>query len=561
MNASVENASQGRVPVTAMRSARSLGRLILVCTLLAACQPLPPSSESRLPASDASRATTQAASATPSQLYGELFERVQLESVFPDSKTFVDALPVRAPERIKQEYLDAASRGGFDLRELVLSRFTPPQNDAAAYRTIPGQDVREHIDRLWSVLERKPDDQRPYSSRLPLPERYIVPGGRFNEIYYWDSYFTMLGLEESGRHDLTISMLRNFASLIDAYGHIPNGNRTYYLSRSQPPFFAAMVELAAARDGERIYGEYLTQLKREYAFWMDGADALAPDGAQRRVVRLADGSILNRYWDDRDTPREESYREDVATARASQRPAAEVYRNLRAAAESGWDFSSRWLTDGKTLATIRTTELIPPDLNSLLHQLELTIAKACGVANDATCVEDMRRRADARKAAIARFLWNPAVNAYTDYDWRARASTGRLTAATLYPLYFRISDDREAQATAATVRASLMQPSGLATTTVQTGQQWDAPNGWAPLQWIAIQGLRNYGEEQLAGTIAQRWVAQNLRVYRSSGKLVEKYDVSGVSEGGGGEYPLQDGFGWTNGVLRKLLAVYPNLAD
>jgi alpha,alpha-trehalase len=565
MNSSEESTGARRLPAIAVAMPAAVllnrGLALVLCALLAACQPLAPVEESRSPARDAGSATAEVAPATPSQIYGDLFKRVQLETVFPDSKTFVDALPMRAPEQIMREYRDAASRDGFDLRAFVVSRFTPPQSDAAVYRTIPGQDVREHIDRLWSVLQRKPDDQRPYSSRLPLPERYIVPGGRFNEIYYWDSYFTMLGLEESGRHDLTISMLKNFAHLIDEYGHIPNGNRTYYLSRSQPPFFAAMVELAAARDGERIYGEYLPQLKREYAFWMDGADSLAAGGAQRRVVRMADGALLNRYWDDRDTPREESYREDVATARSSQQPAPDLYRNLRAAAESGWDFSSRWFADGKTLATIRTTDLIPPDLNSLLYQLELTIATACRVESDSACDQDMRKRAIARKAAIDRFLWNPAVSAYTDYDWRARASTARITAATLYPLYFRISDDREAHLAASTVRASLLQPHGLATTTVQTGQQWDAPNGWAPLQWIAIQGLRNYGEEQLAGVIAQRWVAQNLKVYRSSGKLVEKYDVSGAAEGGGGEYPLQDGFGWTNGVLRKLLAVYPRLAE
>src|SRR5690606_8834083 len=132
-------------------------------------------------------------------------------------------------------------------------------------------------------------------------------------------YFTMLSLEESGRHDLTLSMLENFAWLIDRYGHIPNGNRTYYLSRSQPPFFAFMVELAAAREGESLYVKYLPQLRAEYAFGMEGALALAPGSAPRRVVRMPDGAILNRYWDDRDTPREEAYKEDVATARASQR--------------------------------------------------------------------------------------------------------------------------------------------------------------------------------------------------------------------------------------------------
>ena len=185
---------------------------------------------------------------------------------------------------------------------------------------MPGQDVREHIDALWKVLERKPEDQRPHSSRLALPHRYVVPGGRFNEIYYWDSYFTMLGLEESGRHELTVSMLDNFAWLIDQFGHVPNGNRSYYLSRSQPPFFAAMVELAAQRDGDATYRKYLPQLRREYQFWMEGETSLAPGAAHRRLVRLRDGTLLNRYWDDRDTPREEAYREDVATARDVEAP-------------------------------------------------------------------------------------------------------------------------------------------------------------------------------------------------------------------------------------------------
>ena len=119
-----------------------------------------------------------------------------------------------------------------------------------------------------------------------------------------------------------------------------------------------MVELIAeeARERDVIYAEFLGALSDEYAFWMDGADALAPGSAHRHVVRLKDGTLLNRYWDDRDIPREESYREDVNTAKAAGRPPEEVYRDLRAAAESGWDFSSRWLEDGRTLSTIRTTE-------------------------------------------------------------------------------------------------------------------------------------------------------------------------------------------------------------
>ncbi len=138
------------------------------------------------------------------------------------------------PEEVRRRTLYVAAQCRFD------------------FHTVAGQDVRQHIDALWKVLERKPEDQRPYTSRIALPHRYIVPGGRFNEIYYWDSYFTMQGLEESGRHDLTMDMIANFGWLIDQYGHIPNGNRSYFLSRSQPPFFAAMIELAADEEGSRF---------------------------------------------------------------------------------------------------------------------------------------------------------------------------------------------------------------------------------------------------------------------------------------------------------------------
>lgn len=497
---------------------------------------------------------------TPADAYGELFEQVQLDAVFPDSKTFVDALPDRPPEQILSEYRQLRNQPGFDLKKFVAERFSPPPNVASDFHTVAGQDVRQHIDALWKVLERKPEDQRPYTSRLALPHRYIVPGGRFNEIYYWDSYFTMQGLEESGRHDLTLDMIANFGWLIDQYGHIPNGNRSYFLSRSQPPFFAAMIELAAGKDGDAIYKKYLPQLTREYQFWMDGATALKPGAAHRRVVKLQDGSVLNRYWDDRNIPREEAYKEDVATARAAGSGSPEVYRHLRAAAESGWDFSSRWLA-GKTLATIHTTDFVPPDLNSLLYQLELTIAKGCEVTADAACAKEMKGKAEARKAAMTRYLWNEKAGAFTDYDWRKKQLDARVTAATVYPLYFNAASKAQGKTVAVTVRSTLLKPHGLAATTVASGEQWDEPNGWAPLQWLAIKGLQNYGEEQLAATIAQRWVGKNLQVFKATGKLVEKYDVVGDSAGGGGEYPLQDGFGWTNGVLRKLLAMYPKLAQ
>ena len=177
--------------------------------------------------------------------------------------------------------------------------------------------------------------------------------------------------------------MRDFAHFIDTYGHVPNGARTYYLSRSQPPFFFEMVGLIGGGDPAAEFARYLPQLEREYAFWMQGETGLPAGGAHRRVVALPDGSILNRYWDDRDTPRDESYAEDVKLARASHRPARAVYRDIRAAAESGWDFGSRWFADPMDRSTIDTTEIVPIDLNSLMYGLENAIRAGCERASDA----------------------------------------------------------------------------------------------------------------------------------------------------------------------------------
>lgn len=493
---------------------------------------------------------------TPAVLYGDLFAQVQQQRLFEDGKTFVDAIPRSAPEVVMAEYQRRRHDAQFDLRSFVLQHFELPQPVDTGYRSDPSRDVVAHIDALWSVLTRQADRVDPYSSLLPLPRPYVVPGGRFREIYYWDSYFTMLGLEQSGRHELTRDMLANFAHLIDRYGHVPNGNRTYYLSRSQPPFFAAMVELAAIRDGESAYARFRPQLQREYEFWMEGAESVEEGTPHRRVVRMPDGSVLNRYWDDRATPRDESYAEDVSTAAASGRRVAEVYRNLRAAAESGWDFSSRWMRDGRTLTSIRTVEIVPVDLNSLLYQLERTLAHAHRASGDAAAAWSMEVKAAARRQAMRRYLWNAGAGAFGDYSWRQGELTPHVTAATLFPLYFGIADAAQSAQVATFVRSHLLRPDGLATTTERTGQQWDAPNGWAPLQWIAIKSLRDRDQPALAQEIACRWIRENTTAYAATGKLVEKYDVSGEGEAGGGEYPLQDGFGWTNGVLRVLLAWY-----
>ncbi|MBB6425323.1 alpha,alpha-trehalase TreA [Sphingopyxis sp. JAI128] len=495
---------------------------------------------------------------TPAGLFGPLFAAVQKERVFPDSKTFADARPRRSPAAIVHDWQAQQPASGDGLRRFVLDNFDVPQE-----RTAQQPDhlpLVARITALWPLLTRVSDDPAPGSSELWLPYSYVVPGGRFRELYYWDSYFTMLGLARSGRQDLVENMVGNFGSLLDRIGHIPNGTRSYYATRSHPPFFYLMARLS--RD-ESVEGRRrrLGWMCKEYGFWMAGADNLAPGGEARRVVRLADGALLNRYWDDSDRPRDESWREDVAlAAEASSRDAGELWRDIRAAAESGWDFSSRWLADSRTLATIRTTRMIPVDLNALLFGLEQAIAESARALGEMGLAGDFAARADFRARAIAHHLWNEDGGHYSDFDLDSGHASDQLTAAAAFPLFAGVASAERARATAAALER-LLRLGGLMTTGCDSGQQWDAPNGWAPLQWIAIAGLRRYGEAGLADDIAERWLAMVEAHYDATGQLLEKYDVVTCAAGSGGEYATETGFGWTNGVTLELLAARGDTPD
>jgi alpha,alpha-trehalase len=508
------------------------------------------------------RHVAPADSMSPADRYQELFVAVQTGRVFSDSKTFVDCVPNDDPALILAAYRAEHPGAGFDLNDFVRRHFTHHGAPSTHYKSDPDKSLPDHIDELWPVLTRTPETHPRYSSLLPLPNPYVVPGGRFAELYYWDSYFTMLGLVASGRHDLLHAMADNFAYLIDTYGCIPNGTRTYYLSRSQPPLFAMMVELFES-EGVNEAAHYLPQLLKEHAFWMNGEETLAAGTAQRHVVRLADGQILNRYWDERDTPREESYWEDITTAEKSGRPAAQVYRDLRAAAASGWDFSSRWLAIGADAAanpfdamhTIRTTAIVPVDLNAFLYKLETLIAELSTPTDPATSAI-FAGKAARRKAAMTRYCWHQRSGAFYDFDWQLQQMRPNLTAATVAPLFVQMASKEQAAGVAIILSARLLKDGGVATTEVESGQQWDEPNGWASMQWMAIAGLNHYGEKMLASEIAHRWLNLVAELYGRESKLVEKYALYSVEGGGGGEYPLQDGFGWTNGVTRKLLQQY-----
>ncbi len=522
--------------------------------------------------------------ASPDKIYGQLFQDVQLQKIFPDGKTFVDCTPKRAVKDIMYDY--GMMKGqGMDLKKFVADNFDLPPAPPQLNYIQQEKDLSIHIKNLWGALKRKADFsstlnefKKPSgSSLLPLPNSYIVPGGRFREIYYWDSYFTMLGLKESGEVEMIENMVKNFAYLIDTYGHIPNGNRSYYLSRSQPPFFSMMVELLAGIKGNAVYTAYLPAMEKEYAYWMDGADKIKTGTSFKHLVKLDDGTLLNRYCDAGSTPRPESYKEDYEVAenvanelamrikvsspealkKILEDTKAKVNLNLRSGAESGWDFSTRWFADEKTIETIQTTDIIPVDLNCLLYMMELNISKAkasIGFKNSATVY---LQKANKRKAAILKYCWNNQSKFFYDYNAVTKSRQKNITAAGLFPLFVKIATPAQATGVERTTKIHLVKEGGLVTTTQHSGQQWDAPNGWAPLQWIAVKGLTNYSKNVTAKLIAQRWLMLNEKVYAATGKMMEKYNVEDLSkEAGGGEYQSQDGFGWTNGVYLALKKIY-----
>ncbi|MCU6455545.1 alpha,alpha-trehalase TreF [Sphingomonas sp. A2-49] len=470
-----------------------------------------------------------------------------MRRLFPDGKTFVDAVPRRPAAEIMERFATVA-RADDDLRAFVLDNFELP-TIASVHAAREERNLRRYIRSIWPELRRGGDAAIPDGSLLALEGPYVVPGGRFAELYYWDSYFTMLGLVHDGEEALARSLLERFTELIERYGYVPNGTRSYYLSRSQPPLYHAMVELLPEAQPAALRRR-LSAMVEEHRYWMADAERLGPGDRSGNVVAMPDGSILNRYWDRRDTPREESFSEDVATSSASFRDPARMFRDLRAGAESGWDFSSRWCDDGQ-LSSIRTTDFVAVDLNAFLFGLERAIAVAADRLWQDALAAAFRRRATERQAAVTRWCWSEA-GYFTDFDLRDGVRRP-ITAASAVPLFTGLASAAQADATEASIRQWLLAPGGLRTSCVRTGQQWDAPNGWAPLQWMAASGLRRYGHHDLARLIARRWTQTVDAEFQGSGRIHEKYDVEACRAGAGGEYVPQLGFGWTNGVTTALM--------
>lgn len=495
---------------------------------------------------------------SPDEAYGELFSSVQKSQVYGDGKTFVDLVPRRRTPELLKAYKKAAQRPDFNLQSFIDEHFYEfaPHKDRSSYKPDGSLSTRQHITRLWPELERR--NRRDRGSLVALPHPYLVPGGRFSEQFYWDTYFIMLGLAADKDWQMLEGMMKNYAYLIRKFGYIPTANRTYFLSRSQPPFFVHMVKLLAGHKGRlSTYSEYLPYLIQEYRFWMRGRAAVRPVAeklARYRVVALPDGTVVNRYFDNKATPRPESQREDLETATRAQRDYKEkLYVDLRAGAESGWDFSSRWFDGGRAIENTATTDIVPVDLNSLLYTLEQTIGETYSLIKQPVLAKRFLQAAERRAVAVRNYCWDNQQGFFVDYNFRTGRRMQALTLAGVFPLYAKIATKEQADLVAKRIEEQFFQKGGLLTTLQESGEQWDAPNGWAPLQWVAIKGLREYGYYGLADKIRDAWLKTNELVYKKEHKMIEKYNVVEPGKlGGGGEYGLQDGFGWTNGVYAAL---------
>ncbi|MEO1485820.1 MAG: alpha,alpha-trehalase TreF [Bacteroidota bacterium] len=480
-----------------------------------------------------------------------LFRDVQTLPVFKDSKTFVDLVPKASIAELEDKYLSEKDEAGFDLKDFVVEHFEDRSMQALEFQTDTTKTMYEHINTMWDKLTRGPDSAIAYSSRIALPFKYVVPGGRFQEIYYWDSYFTIEGLLVAGRDDLAEAMVDNFSMLIDSIGFIPNGTRDYYRSRSQPPFYAMMVDAIAREDSTKLL-TYLPQLQKEYDFWMAiSEESIATNEADHHVIRLSDSIVLNRYWDSSNTPRPEAYKEDMhlASHLSTDGDKAVLYNHLRSAAASGWDFSSRWYGTKDEFNSTETAHILPVDLNCLLYFLENTLSKSYAMEGEETKSATYAQKAQQRGKQISTLFWNSETNFFHDYNFAKQSLTVEKTLAACFPLYFGLATKEQAAGVKTVLLEEFLKEGGLLTTLEHSGQQWDAPNGWAPLQWIAVKGLMNYGYDAEAKDIMRRWLTLNEKVYRNTGKMMEKYNVEDMTLlSGGGEYETQDGFGWTNGV-------------
>jgi alpha,alpha-trehalase len=419
-------------------------------------------------------------------------------------------------------------------------------------------------------LRRLPADTRELREHglLYLPHPYVVPGGRFNEMYGWDSYFILLGLLRDDEVAAARDMVDNFLYEIEHYGTILNANRTYYLTRSQPPFLTRMLLGVFARTSDRAWLEAsVAAAERHYRFWTSEPH-LVPATGLSRYYDLGEGPAPEVLSDERDAQGRSHYdrvREYYRTHETSDYDEARFYdakadrltplfyKGDRSMRESGFDPSNRFGP-----MNVDITDYVPVCLNALLYQMERDLAEIGTILGDGEAAKLWEARAAERRERMERLSWDEDEGLYLDYNFVKRARRKYPFATTFYPLWVGAASPARA-ARVARGLARFEAQGGLLTSTTASGNQWDAPFGWAPLQLVAVDGLRRYGHQDDASRIARKFITLVTREFERSGTIVEKYDVvRGATDVAGdirfGYAENQVGFGWTNGVYLELLA-------
>ena len=429
---------------------------------------------------------------------------------------------------------------------------------------------------------------------LYLPNPYVVPGGRFNEMYGWDSYFIIRGLLRDGELELARNMIENFFFEIEHYGAVLNANRTYYFTRSQPPFLTSMImayyeaqKATGKQDREwlaRAYG----YAQRDYQLWI-------------HEPKLAGNTGLSRYFDLGEGPVPEmgddpTYYSDVTSNLLTMGGAADsyvgaspamssaqvgpvfqleicavepkgtgtahcaeaqhvslsqdYYKGDRAMRESGFDPSFRF---GPYSGS--THHFAPVCLNSLLYKEEQDLAEMANLLGRADESATWKQRAETRKAAINKYFWNAQAGMFFDYDFLHDRQSNYYYATAFYPLWAGLATQEQAQALERNL--SLFEhEGGIAMSDRITGMQWDLPYGWAPLQLLPVEGLRRYGFNVDADRISQEFVSDVYDNFKRDQTIREKYNVitrSTQAAVSAGYKTNVVGFGWTNGVTLVLL--------
>ncbi|MCU1250365.1 MAG: Alpha,alpha-trehalase [Edaphobacter sp.] len=430
----------------------------------------------------------------------------------------------------------------------------------------------------------------PDEGLLYLPHPYVVPGGRFNEMYGWDSYFIILGLVEDKRTDLALDMVENFFFEIENYGAILNANRTYYFTRSQPPFLTSMIrEVYEHQTGKPLSKAWLAKAynyaQRDYALW-SAPPHLAEDTGLARYYDIGEGPVPemaddSNYYPDVirwllahpevhtdylvDAPENPTPDQAAELAKIScditaskvcanahgngHRLSSDFYRGDRAMRESGFDPSFRF---GPFSGS--TNHYAPVCLNSLLYKYERDMAGFASLLGRTAEVAQWNRRATVRRAAINKYLWNPATRMFYDYNFTTHQQSTYNYITAYYPSWAKLASPQ--QASEVEHHLSIFEhDGGLAMSDYNSGTQWDLPFGWAPTTWLAIKGLDQYGFTGDAGRLSAKFSQTILQNFLHDGTIREKYNVVSGSanvEVATGYKSNVVGFGWTNGVYLQM---------